>query len=187
MVGMPLDARSGDFPLQPAYLPFVRQLVLYATRRDATPLAREAGESWLIPASAREPVVSTPDGSIIRPPRDTRAATVPLREAGIYTLHDGETRSAPVGELAVNVPATESDLGVVATNDLLAGVRRSGASVGDADPTPAPVEIEKRQGLWRLAILAFVALLIAEMLIASRGWRAVANPMTSAPSSGESS
>jgi len=186
MVGIPLDARSGDFPLQPAYLPFVRQLVLYATRRDATPLAREAGESWLIPASAREPVVSTPDGSIIRPPRDTRAATVPLREAGIYTLHDGETRSAPVGELAVNVPATESDLGVVATNDLLAGVRRSGASVGDADPTPAPVEIERRQGLWRLAILAFVALLIAEMLMASRGWRAVANPQI-ATSPGEGS
>jgi hypothetical protein len=186
MVGVPLDARSGDFPLQPAYLPFVRQLVLYATRRDATPLAREAGESWLIPSSLREPVVSTPDGSIIRPPRDTRAATVPLREAGIYTLHDGETRSAPVGELAVNVPATESDLGVVATGDLLAGVRRSGASVGDADPTPAPVEIERRQGLWRLAILAFVALLIAEMLMASRGWRAVANPQT-ASSPGERS
>jgi hypothetical protein len=186
MVGVPLDARSGDFPLQPAYLPFVRQLVLYATRRDATPLAREAGESWLIPSSLREPVVSTPDGSINRPPRDTRAATVPLREAGIYTLHDGETRSAPVGELAVNVPATESDLGVVATGDLLAGVRRSGASVGDADPTPAPVEIERRQGLWRLAILAFVALLIAEMLMASRGWRAVANPQT-ASSPGERS
>ena len=186
MVGMPLDARAGDFPLQPAYLPFVRQLVLYATRRDATPLAREAGESWLMPASAREPVVSTPDGSIIRPPRDTRAASVPLREAGIYTLHDGETRSAPVGELAVNVPASESDLGVVATGDLLADVRRSGASVGDADPTPAPIEIERRQGLWRLAILAFVALLLAEMLMASRGWRAVANPMTKVPSSGES-
>jgi hypothetical protein len=132
-------------------------------------------------------VVSTPDGSIIRPPRDTRAASVPLREAGIYTLHDGGTRSAPVGELAVNIPATESDLGVVAPNDLLLGVRRSGASVGDADPTPAPVEIERRQGLWRLAILAVAVLLLLEMLMASRGWRAVANPMTTTPSSGESS
>ena len=62
--------------------------------------------------------------------------------------------SAPVGELAVNIPSSESDLGVVAPDDLLAGVRRSGASVGDADPTPPPVEIERRQGLWRLAILA---------------------------------
>jgi hypothetical protein len=48
------------------------------------------------------------------------------------------------------------------------------------------VEIERRQGLWRLAILAFVALLIAEMLMASRGWRAVANPQI-ATSPGEGS
>ena len=187
VLGVPLDARAGDFPLQPAYLPFVRQLVLYATRRDATPLAREAGESWVIPASAREPVVSTPDGSIVRPPRDRRAASVPLREAGIYVLHDGETRSAPVGELAVNIPAAESDLGVVAPADLMTGLRRTTTGVGEADPTPPPVEIERRQGLWRLAILALAVLLLIEMMMASRGWRAVANPLQTASPSGESS
>jgi hypothetical protein len=161
--------------------------VLYATRRDATPLAREAGESWVIPASAREPVVSTPDGSIVRPPRDRRAASVPLREAGIYVLHDGETRNAPVGELAVNIPAAESDLGVVAPADLMTGLRRTATSVGEADPTPPPIEIERRQGLWRLAILALAALLLIEMMMASRGWRAVANPLQTASPSGESS
>ncbi|MEO6527310.1 MAG: BatA domain-containing protein, partial [Gemmatimonadaceae bacterium] len=57
MIGAPLDARAGDFPLQPAYVPFVRRLVMYTTGRDATPLARETGESWIIPASTREPVV----------------------------------------------------------------------------------------------------------------------------------
>jgi hypothetical protein len=109
-LGMPLDARAGDFPLQPAYLPFVRRLVLYSTGRATTPLARATGETWLLPAAAREPVVSTPDGSIVRPARDSRATSVPLRAAGLYVLHDGETRGAPVAELAVNTPAAESDL-----------------------------------------------------------------------------
>ena len=186
-LGMPLDARAGDFPLQPAYLPFVRRLVLYATGRAATPLARATGESWLLPAAAREPVVSTPDGSIVRPARDSRATSVPLREAGIYVLHDGQTRGAPVAELAVNTPPAESDLATITDADLLAGVRRGDASAMTSEAPPAPAEIERRQGLWRIVIGVLVVLLLLEMLMASRGWRAVANPITTVPSSGEGS
>ena len=187
MLGTPLDARAGDFPLQPAYLPFVRRLVLYATGRDATPLARSTGDSWLLPASVREPVVSTPDGSIIRPARDTRAASVPLREAGLYVLHDGETRGAPVRELAVNTPAAESDLAVITPEELVAGIRPGDASVTAADAVPTPAEIERRQGLWRIVIVVLAALLLLEMLMASRGWRGVANPLTIVSSTGEGS
>jgi len=187
VLGTPLDARAGDFPLQPAYLPFVRRLVLYATGRAATPLARATGESWLLPAIAREPVVSTPDGSIVRPSRDRRDASVPLREAGVYVLHDGETRGPPVAQLAVNTPAVESDLTPMLPGDLLAGVRRGDASAMAGDALPAPAEIERRQGLWRIVIAVVAVLLLLEMLLASRGWRAVANPITSVPSSGEGS
>ena len=187
VIGTPLDARAGDFPLQPAYVPFVRRLVLYATGRAATPLARTTGESWLLPGAAREPVVSTPDGSIVRPVRDARAASVPLRAAGLYTLYDGQTRSAPVAQLAVNTSATESDLTPMSPGDLLAGVRRGDASAMDANAPPAPAEIERRQGLWRIVILVVAVLLLLEMLIASRGWRGVANPLTTASSSGEGS
>jgi hypothetical protein len=186
-LGMPLDARAGDFPLQPAYLPFVQRLVLYATGRAATPLARATGESWLLPAAAREPVVSTPDGSIVRPARDSRATSVPLREAGIYVLHDGETRGDPVAQLAVNTPPAESDLTAVTEADLLAGVRRGDASTMTSEPPPAPADIERRQGLWRIVIGVLAVLLLLEMLMASRGWRAVANPITTVPSSGEGS
>ena len=186
-LGLPLDARAGDFPLQPAYLPFVRRLVLYATGRAATPLARATGESWLLPAAAREPVVSTPDGSIVRPARDSRATSVPLRQAGVYVLHDGETRGAPVAELAVNTPPAESDLTSITPDELLANVRRGEASAMTSDPPPAPADIERRQGLWRIVIGVLAVLLLLEMLMASRGWRGVANPLTSVPSSGEGS
>ncbi|HEU4720400.1 MAG TPA: hypothetical protein VFS59_03485, partial [Gemmatimonadaceae bacterium] len=187
VLGTPLDARAGDFPLQPAYLPFVRRLVLYATGRAATPLARATGESWLLPGAAREPVVSTPDGSIVRPARDGRAASVPLRAAGLYTLYDGGTRGAPVAQLAVNAPAAESDLTPMSPSDLLAGVRRGDASAMAADAPPAPVEVERRQGLWRIVIAALAVLLLLEMLMASRGWRGVATPLRTASSSGEGS
>jgi hypothetical protein len=186
-LGMPLDARAGDFPLQPAYLPFVRRLVLYATGRAATPLSRATGESWLLPAAVREPVVSTPDGSIVRPARDGRAASVPLRTAGLYVLHDGETRGSLVAELAVNTPPSESELTAISEAELLAGVRRGDATAMTSDAPPAPSEIERRQGLWRIVIAVLAALLLLEMLMASRGWRGVANPLTSVPSSGEGS
>lgn len=186
-LGLPLDARAGDFPLQPAYLPFVRRLVLYATGRAATPLARATGESWLLPAAAREPVVSTPDGSIVRPARDSRATSVPLRQAGVYVLHDGETRGAPIAQLAVNTPAAESDLTSISPEVLLANVRRGEASTMTSEAPPAPADIERRQGLWRIVIVVLAVLLLLEMLMASRGWRGVANPLTSVPSSGEGS
>ena len=188
MIGAPLDARSGDFPLQPAFVPFVRRLALYATHRDATQLASETGESWLLPSSAQDPVVSAPDGSILRPDRevraagDTRAVSVPLRHAGLYVLHEGEARGAAVRELAVNAPALESDLTAVPSSELLASLRPGAASASADDAPPTAAEVERRQGLWRLVIGGLAVLLLLEMLMASRGWRGVANPVSVTPS-----
>jgi len=187
VLATPLDARAGDFPLQPAFVPFVRRLVLYATGRDATPLARATGESWIIPAAVREPVVSTPGGSIERPARDARGASLPLREAGLYVLHDGEVRGTPVTELAVNAPAAESDLTATTPAELLAGVRHADASLDAGPVVPPPTEIERRQGYWRLLIIALAVLLVLEMIMANRGWRGVANPLATVPPSGAGS
>ncbi|MDB4883328.1 MAG: putative rane protein [Gemmatimonadetes bacterium] len=187
MIAAPLDARAGDFPLQPAYVPFVRRLVLYSTGRDATPLARETGESWIIPSSTREPVVSTPDGSIVRPARDVRGATLPLRDAGVYLLHDGEVRGPTVRQLAVNTSASESDLSMMPASELLAGISHGDTSVVASSPLPAPAEVERRQGFWRLLIAALAVLLLLEMLMANRGWRGVANPLTTVPPTGAGS
>ncbi|MEP6834555.1 MAG: BatA domain-containing protein, partial [Gemmatimonas sp.] len=65
VVGMPLEASSGDFPLQPAYLPFLKRMVLYTSGRDAPRLWRTTGQTWLLPASLKEPAVTIPDGSIV--------------------------------------------------------------------------------------------------------------------------
>ena len=186
MVAVPLDVRGGDFPLEPAFLPFVRRLVIYASGRDAVPLARATGESWLLPGALREPVVSTPSGSIVRPARDARGASVPLREAGIYSLYDGAVRGLPLGVLAANAPAAESDLTAIPAAELLVGTTRSGAAANATVAEPADVA-EGRQGLWRWLITAFALLILAEMLLANSGWRSRADRLTLEGSEGRHS
>ena len=70
MVAAPLDAQNGDLPLQPAFLPFVRQLVLHTSGRDAVPLWRTTAESWSVPETVMDPVVRAPNDELLRPKRD---------------------------------------------------------------------------------------------------------------------
>ena len=182
MAGVPLDVRAGDFPLQPAYLPFVRRLVLHSAGRDATVLARATGESWLLPGALREPVVSTPGGSIVRPDRDARGATVALRETGVYSLYDGSVRGAPLRVLAANAPPAESDLTPLAPAELLVGTRQASAAAGASAPVQPPDVAERRQGFWRLLLGALALLLVGEMIFANRGWRGSASHLALDPS-----
>ncbi|MGV3707864.1 MAG: vWA domain-containing protein [Gemmatimonas sp.] len=177
LVGMPLDAASGDFPLQPAYLPLLKRMVLYTSGRDTPRLWRTTGQSWLLPASLREPAVTIPDGGIVRPPRDTVGSTVALNAAGVYAVYDGKVQGEPSDRLAVNAPATESDLTPVDAKELLIGVRQTDDSTRSAGDAPTRVETESRQRLWRLLLLAAAILLFTETVFANRGWRGTATRM----------
>lgn len=177
VIGMPLDAASGDFPLQPAYLPLLKRLVLYTSGRDAPRLWRTTGQSWLLPASLKEPAVTIPDGSIVRPPRDTVGSTVALNAAGVYSVYDGKVQGEPKDLLAVNAPATESDLTPVDAKELLIGVRQTDDSTSSAREIPTRVETESRQRLWRWLLIAAALLLFTETVFANRGWRGTATRM----------
>ena len=182
LLGTSLDIRSGDFPLQPAYLPFLQRLVLYTSGRDATSLWRATGQSWLLPGTLREAAVSTPDGAIIRPAPDTVGSTVALRESGVYALYEGRVQGEPAGLLAVNAPSNESDLTAVDPRELLLGVRQSAATANASNDVPTPEEIEGRQRMWRILLAAAALLLIAETIVANRGWRGTASRLSVAPS-----
>ncbi|MEO7998625.1 MAG: BatA domain-containing protein [Gemmatimonadaceae bacterium] len=177
VVGMPLDAQSGDFPLQPAYLPMLKRLVLYTSGRDAPRLWRTTGQTWLLAASLKEPAVTIPDGSIVRPPRDTVGSTVALNAAGVYAVYDGKVQGEPIDRLAVNAPATESDLTPVDPRELLIGVRQTTDSAASASDQPTRTETESRQRFWRLLLIAAAVLLFAETVFANRGWRGTATRM----------
>jgi hypothetical protein len=182
VIDAPLDARAGDFPLQPAFLPFVQRLVLYASGRDATTLWRTTGQSWLLPTGLKEPAVLTPAGAIVRPAHDTVGSTVALRESGVYSLYEGRVQGEPIGLLAVNAPLGESDLTPIDARELLLGVRPSAASADGSVDVPTRTEVEGRQRLWRFLLAAVAVLLLAETFMASRGWRGTASRLTVAQS-----
>lgn len=187
LVAAPLDARSGDFPLQPAYLPFLQRLVLYTSGRDATTLAMSTGQSWLLPGATTEPAVVTPSGTIVRPRRDSAGATVALREAGVYALYDGRVQGEPAALVAANAPSAESDLTPVEARELLLGVRQSASVEETSRDVPTPSEVEGRQRLWRTLLVLVALLLLTETFVANRGWRGTASRLGPTQSEGGTS
>ena len=174
LLAAPLDARSGDFPLQPAFLPFVRQLMVHASGRDQTPLWRTTADSWSLPESLKDPVVRAPDDALIRPKRDSLGSAIPLADAGLYAAFAGSASGAPGAIVAVNVAANESDLTPIDPKELLLGVGQSEQAVSANTAEPTPDELERRQLNWRFLLVVVALALIGETFMATRGWRAVA-------------
>jgi hypothetical protein len=171
LVGIPLDGRRGDFPLQPAFLPFLRGVVGWAAGSGGQVKSLASGDPWLAPAALRSPVVRGPAGDLTRPAQGSRFVT--LRESGVHEVFDGGTGGLPSALLAVNAPPAESDLAAMPADELLLGV----GEVPRAAALTAPevgVASEQRQQGWRWVLMALLVILIVEVLVASRGWRGVA-------------
>jgi hypothetical protein len=173
LVATPLDAQTGDFPLQPAYLPFVRRLVLYGAGHEASPLWQATGDYWLLPRRTQDPVVVAPDGAIGRPGADSGQVAVALTAAGFYALYAGRVAGDPVGVVAANAPPGESDLTPVDARELLIGVRQTDSTAGAAAGPQNAAAAERAQGLWRLLLGVVAVVLLLETFVANRGWRAV--------------
>jgi hypothetical protein len=179
---MALDATSGDFPLQPTYLPFLRSLVLYAGGRTAAPLWRTAGDPWPVPISARNPVVQAPSGKLIRPAGGA-GTSVPLDEAGLYRVYEARPSGDPLAVVAVNPPAAESDLASMPATELLVGVGQDSVGTHTADAASL-IEADRRQRLWRILLIAAGCLLLGELIMTSLGWRGSAAAVVGVPSEG---
>ena len=92
-------------------------------------------------------------------------------------MYDGKVQGEPKDLLAVNAPATESDLTPVDAKELLIGVRQTNDSTVSASDKPTRAQTESRQRLWRLLLIAAALLLFAETVFANRGWRGTASRM----------
>lgn len=179
---MPLDNNAGDFPLQPVFLPFVRQLILHASGRDAIPLWRTTGERWSLPGTIANPVVETPDQSLVRPVADSLGAAVPLGDAGVYRAFRGAVGGEPAAVLAVNVPPGESMLTPMDPSELLLGVRTGSDSGRTASAGAESDEaIERKQSSWRLLLAIALAVLVVETMVATRGRRGTARRIIATP------
>ncbi len=170
------DVRESDLPLQPAFLPLARRLVLHGGGHEATPLWRTTGESWLPRGVRRDVVVADPEGRLDRPAAGTPA--VILERVGVYAAYEGRVDGAPRDRVAVNVPAPESELVTAAASELLLGVGESADTTLHGLTAPTSIELESRQRAWRWLVLLAAALLLAETILASRGWRGRARRAT---------
>jgi hypothetical protein len=184
LLGIPLDAINGDFPLQPAYLPFLRRLAVFAAGHDVAPLWRTTGESGLLPEGVHQPVIATPGGALLRPAPDSGRRAMPFAESGFYEVYEGRAAGEPREVFAVNPPAAESDLTPADPRELLLGVRRSDSLHTATAPPPTAAEREGRQRLWRMLLTLAALLLLLETLVANRGRRASASSVVPAPPEG---
>lgn len=183
---MPLDATSGDFPVQPTYLPFLRGLVLHAAGNAAVPLWRTAGDGWLVPATAHNPVVKAPSQELLRPDVGESMSAVTLDEAGFYTVYEGRPSGDPLAVVAVNPPAPESDLTQMAAGEMLVGVGQDTVKASTLSAATL-AEAEGRQRIWRTLLLLAALVLVMETVMASRGWRGVAATIVGTASEGGAS
>lgn len=183
-VALPVDNSGGDFPLQPTFLPFVRQLMMHTSGRDATPLWRLTGESWIVPTSITDAVVTTPTGQLVRPRTDSSGNAVPLADAGVYTAYRERVTGEPAAMLAVNVATSESELTPIDTTELLLGVRTAVAtdSAKSTGAPETPEELERRQNPWRILLIIAGLVVLVETVLATTGRRGVARrPISGSP------
>ena len=162
-----LDNLTNDFPLHPAFVPFIEQSARYLAGSE-----RQGGalpvDAYLELRNAREQgqgvEVTDPEGK--RPLTLGEAASAQsfqLTEAGYYQLRLANGRQ---NELGVNPDPKESNLDVI-PDDVLAlwkGGESQEASAAAGPSTPG----KTAQSLWWYVMLLVLALAVAESVLASR-------------------
>jgi hypothetical protein len=180
-----LDNLTNDFPLNPAFVPFIEQTARYLAGSerqggsrpvDAFLELRNAKEQG--PKEQKQPVeITDPEGK--RPLTLTEAASAQsfqLTEAGYYQLRLADGRQDEVG---VNPDPKESNLDVI-PEDVLAlwqgkgGTfsQTSSAQGGSTSAPPSPsanpaTPAKTPQTLWWYVMLLLLALAVAESVVAS--------------------
>ncbi|MDP9114372.1 MAG: BatA domain-containing protein [Acidobacteriota bacterium] len=163
-----LDNLTNDFPLAPAFVPFIEQTARYLAGSERQGGARPV-DAFLELRNAKEQAqgveVTDPDGK--RPLTLGEAASAQsfqLTEAGYYQLRLADGRQNVVG---VNPDPKESNLDVIPP-DVLALWQGNGnptsqnGAPGQAPPSKTP------ESLWWYVMLFVLAAAIAESVLASR-------------------
>jgi hypothetical protein len=163
-----LDNLTNDFPLHPAFVPFIEQMARYlaGTERqggakavDAYLDLRKAGEQ------GQGVEVTDPEGK--RPLTLKEAATAQtfqLTEAGFYQLRLADGRQNEVG---VNPDPKESNLDVIPDDVLALWQGKAGDSAQAQTAGPATPQKIPQSYWWYVMLIVFAAAL-AESVLASR-------------------
>ena len=164
-----LDNLTNDFPLHPAFVPFIEQTARYLAGSERQGGARPV-DAYLELRNAKEQAqgveVTDPEGK--RPLTLGEAASAQsfqLTEAGYYQLRLANGRQDEVG---VNPDPKESNLDVI-PGDVLALWQGKGGQTSQEASAPGPAAPHKTpQTLWWYVMLLVLAFAVAESALASR-------------------
>ena len=171
-----LDNLTNDFPLHPAFVPFIEQTARYLAGSERQGGARPV-DAYLELRNAKEQAqgveVTDPEGK--RPLTLGEAASAQsfqLTEAGYYQLRLANGRQDEVG---VNPDPKESNLDVI-PDDVLALWRGNGGTTSQTAPgqntsgqaAPLPVPNKTPESFWWYVMIFVLAAAVAESVLASR-------------------
>jgi hypothetical protein len=164
-----LDNVTNDFPLDPAFVPFIEQTARYLAGSERQGGARPV-DAFLDLRNAKEQAqgveVTDPEGK--RPLTLGEAASAQsfqLTEAGYYQLRLANGRQ---DEVAVNPDPKESNLDVI-PEDVLALWQGTGGKGSENASAPGPSSPGKiREALWWYVMLLVLFAAVAESVLASR-------------------
>src|SRR5579863_2287333 len=167
-----LENLTNDFPLHPAFVPFIEQMARYLAGSERQGGARTV-DAYLELRNAKEQAqgveVTNPEGK--RPLTLGEAASAQsfqLTEAGYYQLRLADGRQDLIG---VNPDPKESNLDVIPDDALALWAGKGGASSQEASASPgaaAPKSTKTPQTLWWYVMLLVLASAVAESVLASR-------------------
>ncbi|HEY2842817.1 MAG TPA: hypothetical protein VGJ09_04170, partial [Bryobacteraceae bacterium] len=167
-----LDNLTNDFPLNPAFVPFVEQTARYLAGSERQGGARLV-DAFLDLRTAKEKAQSVdvldPEGNHpLTLAEAASAQSFQLTQAGYYQLRLANGRQDEVG---VNPDPKESNLDVIA-DDVLALWKGNGGSSQEASspgqPSASATPKKTPQSLWWYVLLFALAAGVAESVVASR-------------------
>jgi Aerotolerance regulator N-terminal/von Willebrand factor type A domain len=164
-----LDNLTNDFPLHPAFVPFIEQTARYLAGSERQGGARTV-DAYLDLRNAKEQAqgveVTDPEGN--RPLTLGEAASAQsfqLTEAGYYQLRLANGRQDVIG---VNPDPKESNLDVIPDDALAAWAGKAGESAQAASAAGPATPRKVPQALWWYVMLLVLASAVAESVLASR-------------------
>ena len=163
--GFAPDRQAGDWPVMPAFVPFLHQAAAYLFRtQQTTIIAGQTGRPLSLGADAgRWRGVEGPTAG--GPAVDASGAVMPMAP-GVYEFVQGKERKL----FAVNLPPEESDLSTWDAGTPWLGLVSSQPAPAAKAPRAqlAAAAAEQRAPLWWWAVAAAAVLMLAELGLANR-------------------
>lgn len=167
LCGFPPDRRDGDWPVHPAFVPFLHRAVAYllGTQSGGPQLALKVGDALPLPADSGN--WRALDGPAENLP--ARVVTTPVKASlpGLYEFTDGKTRTL----FAVNLAPEESDPALWTDGEPWLGLISNEPVSSKKDQPQVPLaafDAEQHSPLWWWLFAAVGFLLLAELGLANR-------------------